>query len=113
MCKIFNNYVVCCLLGHYLPNIADTILQANELNKEHYINLKGIALCNPRMLATFEYLAIPIYALENNLITSDRAVEIMSHWAECDATLKSTCDIYADNFNKTKCTYAISSDCDR
>ena len=43
--------------GHYVPELAYTILQNNNLNKKSFINLKGIAVCTPQLSRTlpFEY----------------------------------------------------------
>lgn len=64
-----SSYIDLIFLGHYLPAITDTIVEATKAGKFKYLDLKGIILGNPWTSPVNIFVSLPDFAEANDLIS--------------------------------------------
>ena len=85
--------------GHYLPAIANRILDANDKGGKMHIHLEGMALGDPWTNPSVQYRSYPVYEYEMGLIDKKTKNNILEYWKFCDSDMK-LCDPF--DFAKTK-----------
>ncbi len=90
--------------GHYLPPIANRILDANEKGDEMHIPLKAMAIGNPWTNPSLQYRSYPVYGYEMKLIDEETKNNLLEHWQMCNLIL-ALCSALKD-FAEMKSCYA-------
>lgn len=88
--------------GHYLPVLANRILDANSENPDFKINLKGLALGDPWTNPSLQFQSYPDYEYEMGLIDEKLRDEMKEVWKFCDHDLK-YCNISSPLFSESLC----------
>lgn len=93
--------------GHYLPTMADSILQANQRNRSMKINLKGVIIGTPWTSPITHYHSNPHYAEQNGLIDADTKAKMLDDWETC-ATGLTVCNTAAADSQKSICVDSLN-----